>query len=84
MTAASALAHPYLEDGRLRYHTCMCRCCRTPEGLRYTDDAEPICRTPFHFNFEDDLASISKVRGVFAFKVPFDIMPLFYFPSLIR
>lgn len=62
VTAANALSHSYLEDGRIRYHSCMCRCCRTPEGIRYTDDAEPVCLTPFHYTFEDDLTSISKVR----------------------
>jgi len=24
-----ALKHPYLDEGRLRYHSCMCSCCST-------------------------------------------------------
>ena len=30
MTAATALQHPYLDEGRLRFHSCMCKCC--PSG----------------------------------------------------
>uniref|UniRef100_A0A1I8GD11 Protein kinase domain-containing protein n=1 Tax=Macrostomum lignano TaxID=282301 RepID=A0A1I8GD11_9PLAT len=26
-TATAALAHPYLDDARTRYHSCMCSCC---------------------------------------------------------
>lgn len=27
INVVDALAHPYLDDGRLRYHSCMCKCC---------------------------------------------------------
>lgn len=27
ISVSDALTHPYLEEGRLRYHTCMCSCC---------------------------------------------------------
>lgn len=27
ITAEEALSHPYLEEARLRYHSCMCTCC---------------------------------------------------------
>jgi len=62
ITALNALNHPFLEDGRLRYHTCMCRCCPTPDGRRYTDSMEPVSTSPFHFTFEDELTSISTIR----------------------
>ena len=64
MTAAAALSHPYVDEGRLRYHTCMCQCCpNLPDGVRYTTNSEPVCSTPFHYVFEDELNSISRVKG---------------------
>merc|ERR1712051_142567 len=27
-----ALNHPYLDEGRLRYHSCMCSCCTNTAG----------------------------------------------------
>jgi len=63
ITAADALAHPYLDEGRLRYHSCMCKCCHTTTaGRQYTNDFEPICHQPFSYAFEDELVSVSKVR----------------------
>ena len=36
ITATDALSHPYLDEGRLRYHTCMCTCCsNTSNGRQY-------------------------------------------------
>ena len=64
ITAVDALAHPYLDEGRLRYHSCMCKCCHnTPTGRQYTNDFEPFCNQPFTYTFEDELTSISKVKG---------------------
>lgn len=65
ITAANALMHMYLEEGRLRYHTCMCTCCSSTltGGIKYTDNSEPDCSTPFHYNFEDELTSVTKIRG---------------------
>uniref|UniRef100_A0A1I8FCR4 Protein kinase domain-containing protein n=1 Tax=Macrostomum lignano TaxID=282301 RepID=A0A1I8FCR4_9PLAT len=34
-TAASALSHPYLDEARLRYHSCMCTCCPRPASSAY-------------------------------------------------
>lgn len=63
ITATDALAHPYLDEGRLRYHSCMCRCCHnTPAGRQYTTDFEPICSQPFSYSFEDHLTSVQKVK----------------------
>ena len=59
-----ALAHPYLDEGRLRYHSCMCKCCHNlPTGRQYTTDFEPFCNQPFTYTFEDELTSIHKVKG---------------------
>ena len=43
ISVGEALNHPYLDEGRLRYHSCMCTCCvSTPAGMRqYTRDFEP-------------------------------------------
>lgn len=64
ISAADALAHPYLDEGRLRYHSCMCKCCRnTPNGRQYTSDFEPACSQPFSYSFETDLTSTQRVKG---------------------
>ncbi|KAK2187438.1 hypothetical protein NP493_165g02043 [Ridgeia piscesae] len=63
ITAVDALAHPYLDEGRLRYHSCMCKCCHNlPTGRQYTTDFEPFCNQPFTYTFEDELTSIQKVK----------------------
>eukprot|EP00918_Siedleckia_nematoides_P018909 GHVU01040374.1.p1 GENE.GHVU01040374.1~~GHVU01040374.1.p1 ORF type:complete len:433 (+),score=30.11 GHVU01040374.1:296-1594(+) len=63
ITALDALAHPYLDEGRLRFHSCMCKCCQTsPTGRQYTNDFEPVCSQPFSSDFEDDLTSVTKIK----------------------
>ncbi|XP_064620351.1 serine/threonine-protein kinase NLK-like [Lineus longissimus] len=63
ITAIDALAHPYLEEGRLRYHSCMCKCCQnTSAGRQYCAEFESICTHPFSYAFEDDLTSVQRVR----------------------
>ena len=45
ITVTEALNHPYLDEGRLRYHSCMCACCHTSQatGTRvYVRDFEPV------------------------------------------
>src|SRR4051812_41949855 len=34
INCVDALAHPYLEEGCLRYHSCMCKCCVSENGKR--------------------------------------------------
>ena len=64
-----ALAHPYLDEGRLRFHSCMCRCCQTasPPGSvavrRYAPDLEPSAIHPFEDHWERELTSTHQVRG---------------------
>jgi len=63
ISAANALTHPYLEDGRLRYHLCMCSCeHRSKIGIKVDEDLEPVCMEPFSYAFEDGLSSMSAVR----------------------
>ncbi|XP_035690656.1 serine/threonine-protein kinase NLK-like isoform X1 [Branchiostoma floridae] len=63
ISCADALTHPYLDEGRLRYHTCMCKCCyNTPQGRQYTSDFEPISRQLFDCTWEDSLHSVHMVK----------------------
>lgn len=64
ISCANALAHPYLEEGRLRYHSCMCRCCHSVIGVRrYASDLEPVAPTTFDDDFERGLHTVQQVRG---------------------
>ncbi|XP_075247277.1 serine/threonine-protein kinase NLK2-like [Convolutriloba macropyga] len=54
----AALEHRFLDEGRLRYHTCMCQCCynNSRDGSRvYCSDLDPICEVPFDASYEDHL-----------------------------
>jgi len=63
ISCSSALAHPYLEEGRLRYHSCMCRCCHSVSGSRrYANDFEPSAPIEFDDSFERDLTSVHQVK----------------------
>uniref|UniRef100_A0A3Q2WL82 Mitogen-activated protein kinase n=1 Tax=Haplochromis burtoni TaxID=8153 RepID=A0A3Q2WL82_HAPBU len=65
ISAKDALAHPYLDEGRLRYHTCMCKCCyTTSSGRVYTSDFEPITNTKFDDGFEKNLSSVRQVKEI--------------------
>ena len=66
ISAKDALAHPYLDEGRLRYHTCMCKCCYTKSSVRvYTSDFEPVTNPKFDDGFEKNLSSVRQVKGEF-------------------
>ncbi|KAF7244321.1 Serine/threonine-protein kinase NLK [Varanus komodoensis] len=70
ISAKDALAHPYLDEGRLRYHTCMCKCCfSTSTGRVYTSDFEPITNPKFDDTFEKNLSSVRQVKGFKAKRV---------------
>lgn len=63
-TAQDALSHAYLDEGRLRYHSCMCSCCyTTAAGRLYTDDFEPIAHQRFDDSFERNLTSVNQVKA---------------------
>ncbi|KRZ07089.1 Serine/threonine kinase NLK, partial [Trichinella zimbabwensis] len=61
ITVGDALAHPYLEEGRLRFHSCMCSCCRTTSnGTRvYAQNPEPVHSEPFDVKWEKELSRLS-------------------------
>lgn len=65
ISVVDALAHPYLEEGRLRYHSCMCACCYSapPAARHYSPDLEPTATLPFHDTWERKLTSVHQVKG---------------------
>lgn len=67
ISVIDALAHPYLDEGRLRYHSCMCKCCfTTSSGIRqYTGDFEPSAPQTFDDLWERKLTSVQQVKGKF-------------------
>lgn len=64
LTVTEALAHPYLDEGRLRYHSCMCTCCASTScgGRQYTHDFEPTAPHAFDDTWENELRSMSQVK----------------------
>lgn len=59
----TALKHPYLEEGRMRYHSCMCRCCHSLGGQRkFCPNLEPVALVPFDDSFERDLIAVHQVK----------------------
>uniref|UniRef100_A0A8D2JCJ6 mitogen-activated protein kinase n=1 Tax=Varanus komodoensis TaxID=61221 RepID=A0A8D2JCJ6_VARKO len=63
ISAKDALSHPYLDEGRLRYHTCMCSCCfSVSSGRVYTSDFEPRADPKFDGSYEKNLTSVWQVK----------------------
>ncbi|KAK6637868.1 hypothetical protein RUM44_008290 [Polyplax serrata] len=64
ITVADALAHPYLDEGRLRYHSCMCKCCYslTNGNRKFTLQFEPTASDVFDDEWERRLTSIMQVK----------------------
>lgn len=64
ISVVDALAHPYLDEGRLRYHSCMCKCCFTTSNAmrQYTIDFEPVAQRIFDDSWEKKLTSVQQVK----------------------
>lgn len=69
ISAQDALSHQYLDEGRMRYHSCMCNCCQTTPAtggqrvLHRSDVAlEPVSKEPFSYDFENELTSLGKAK----------------------
>ena len=71
MSCVDVLVHPFLEDGRMRYHTSLCSCCRTNlSGSRqFTSDLEPSSLQQFDPSYEKELNTISKAKGTVSYNV---------------
>ncbi|RXG60070.1 Serine/threonine-protein kinase NLK, partial [Armadillidium vulgare] len=63
-TVVNALDHPYLDEGRMRYHSCMCNCCGSAPcgGRQYTPDSEPVASQPFDDGWESEIKSIPQLK----------------------
>ncbi|CAB3983646.1 Serine threonine- kinase NLK [Paramuricea clavata] len=63
ISCSDALSHPYLDEGRLRYHSCMCNCCfNTVSGRHYAPEMEPSACQPFDDSYENGLYTVHQVR----------------------
>ena len=64
ISVTEALNHPYLDEGRLRYHSCMCSCCTTNQtGHRtYAREFEPSADRPFDDAWEKELTCVNRVK----------------------
>ncbi|CAF1200062.1 unnamed protein product [Adineta ricciae] len=59
ITITQALEHNYIHEGRIRYHSCMCRCCfSTPSGRQYTVNLEPVRG----FRYDDSDENFCSIR----------------------
>ncbi|CAD5215034.1 unnamed protein product [Bursaphelenchus okinawaensis] len=54
-----ALSSPYLDEGRMRFHSCMCSCCTHKRDQRMVRDLDPEHKLPFSSQWEKDLSRFS-------------------------
>ncbi|PAV74256.1 hypothetical protein WR25_01982 [Diploscapter pachys] len=61
ITVEKALSHSYLEEGRMRFHSCMCSCCYTQADHRrnFAQDLDPMHEQPFDPKWEKELSRLS-------------------------
>lgn len=63
ISCANALYHPFLDDGRIRYHTFLCSCCMTHMGSRhFCKELEPSSSHRFDPMYERELTSLNKAK----------------------
>lgn len=64
ISSFDALYHPFLEDGRMRYHSCLCTCCQFSNNAKqFCCDLEPLSPTRFDPTYEKELATIHKAKA---------------------
>ncbi|KAM3723218.1 Serine/threonine kinase NLK [Dirofilaria immitis] len=61
VTVDAALSHRYLDEGRMRFHSCMCSCCyTTPSNVRiFSQILDPVHEHPFDPRWEKELSRMS-------------------------
>lgn len=61
--------HHYIHEGRLRYHSCMCRCCvSTPNGRQYSHQLEPV--RGFRYDDSDEyFSTLRQGKGQMLFEL---------------
>ncbi|KAI1729007.1 protein kinase domain-containing protein [Ditylenchus destructor] len=87
ITVEEALRHSYLEEGRMRFHSCMCTCCQSRgRGERVFNKVfDPCHRTPFDPAWEKELSRLSmfELRDRL-FKYVTERVPLYGIPLCIN
>ena len=65
VSSSEALNHVFVRDGRLRYHTSLCRCCwLSAGGMSHQEcEFEPVPETVFEDGYEATLHTVQDVRG---------------------
>uniref|UniRef100_A0A915NJ95 Uncharacterized protein n=1 Tax=Meloidogyne floridensis TaxID=298350 RepID=A0A915NJ95_9BILA len=69
ITIDNALKHTFLEDGRMRFHSCMCSCCHsiTFHGRRervFCLELDPVHSNPFDAQWEKEMS----LKSMFQFR----------------
>ncbi|KAL4002773.1 Protein kinase domain family protein [Acanthocheilonema viteae] len=61
VTVDAALSHRYLDEGRMRFHSCMCSCCyTTASNVRiFSQILDPVHEHPFDPRWEKELSRMS-------------------------
>nr|AFD29625.1 NLK-1 [Schmidtea mediterranea] len=71
ISSEEALSHSYLDDARLRYHSCMCSCChdhqdssKPNDGIvrNFCIDSEPICPKPISSTIDNSFTKMSEAK----------------------
>lgn len=64
ISCKEALSFAYIDEARLRYHSCMCTCCRpAANGTRaYTECFEPVADAPLSPGFEEGLTNQAQTK----------------------
>ncbi len=66
ITINQALENNYIHEGRIRYHSCMCRCCfSSSNGRQYTANLEPV--RGFRYDDSDEnFSSLRQAKGIYS------------------
>lgn len=66
ISCVDALYHPFVEEGRLHYHSYLCSCCFTAvNNVQYVCcDQEPSSQREFSQHYEKDLTSLPVAKGI--------------------
>ncbi|VDN06605.1 unnamed protein product [Thelazia callipaeda] len=60
ISVEGALRHQYLDEGRMRFHSCMCSCCYTASNVRFFSPVlDPVHEHPFDPRWETELSQMS-------------------------
>lgn len=69
ISCVDALYHPFLDDGRMRYHSFLCSCCHAigggagTAGRQYCQELEPVAKKKFDPSYEKELSTLPKAKA---------------------